>query len=55
MPLDGSEEDVAERAASAEGASTSKSALALILQDGFAEGIISVKEALVYILRRDNR
>ena len=55
MSTDGSEGDPAERIASAKDASTSGSALALILQDGFAEGVISVKEALVYISRRDNR
>ena len=51
----GLQEGTSERVASAEGTSTSKGTLALILQDGFAEGLVSVKEALVYICKRDNR
>lgn len=44
-----------DRFASAQGASSSKSTLAMILQDGFAEGMVSVKEALVYVSKPANR
>lgn len=50
-----SDEDLAERVASTARASTSKSTLSMILQDGFAEGVVSVKEALVYISKLENR
>lgn len=44
-----------ERKSSSEGTSTSTAGCLGLVQEGFAEGIVSLKEAAVYISLKDNR
>ena len=44
-----------ERKNSSEGSSSSTAGCLGLVQEGFAEGIVSLKEAAVYISQRDNR
>ena len=50
-----SADSVTERKNSSEGSSTSTAGCLGLVQEGFAEGIVSLKEAAVYISQRDNR
>ncbi len=49
---DSTEED---RLASSKGASSSTTGCLVVVQEGFTEGIVSLKEAAVYISKRENR
>lgn len=44
-----------DRLASSKGASSSTTGCFSVLQEGFTEGIVSLKEAAVYISKRENR
>lgn len=44
-----------DRLASSKGASSSTTGCFSVVQEGFTEGIVSLKEAAVYISRRENR
>ena len=46
---------VTERKNSSEGSSTSTAGCLGLVQEGFADGIVSLKEAAVYISQTDNR
>ena len=50
-----SADSVMERRNSSEGSSTSTAGCLGLIQEGFAEGIVSLKEAAVYISQRSNR
>jgi len=44
-----------DRLASSKGASSSTTGCLSVVQEGFTEGIVSLKEAAVYISKRENR
>lgn len=51
----GSTDAVDERRLSCEGTSSSTAGCLTLLQEGFAEGIVSIKEAAAYISQKDHR
>ena len=55
LQQDSSVSSTDERLSSSKEASSSSSGFYAVLQEGFTEGVVSIKEAAVYISQRENR